>query len=439
MVVAIAVVPSAGRAQTATAPAIAFTGSAAAGGVHASIHVPSFPVTDTPVDGGGPTAQVAVDSIGTSTGYAAFPDPGQFALSVPGLVVGLLAGGAAGLPPIKLPSPPGYPLFVASDAGNAPEQSVGSGPYQLSASSHDSASKASATAGFQLSLTGNAALVGSTASLSRSANGGVVATAIADFQGLTVGPLTLGQVKSTATETLDSTGTVTPSTSMEITGLRVGGIPISLGPQGFIAGGPSYPVPINSTLATLLKPSGISMRVLMPQQFPGRVVAPALEITMPFAMPFHIPNLGQLSGTVTLTVGSATAQMSGAVADGGGGPASTAGSPMTGAGSGFTPTAASGPVSAGGGPADGSATPGAAGTPASPVGSPGVSSLSPSLASRNPNRSGNSGQGGSRQASRLLLAATRTLDLRNSYLILVAGAMTALAAAWLIRRMGGQT
>jgi hypothetical protein len=251
--------------------------------------------------------------------------------------------------------------------------------------------------------------------------------------------LTLGQVKSTATETLDSTGTVTPSTSMEITGLRVGGIPISLGPQGFIAGGPSYPVPINSTLATLLKASGISMRVLTAQQFPGRVVAPALEITMPFAMPFHIPNLGQLSGTVTLTVGSATAQMSGAVADGGGGPASTAGSPTTGASSGFTPAAASGPVSSGSGPADVSATPGAAGTPASPVGSPGVSSLSPSLASRNPNRSGNSGQGGSRQASRLLLAATRTLDLRNSYLILVAGAMTALAAAWLIRRMGGQT
>src|SRR5712692_9172800 len=76
---------SLGGAQTASGSVAAFSGSAAAGGVRVTVNVPGAPLTDTPIDGGGPTAQVVVDSIGTSSGYAAFPDPGQFVLSIPGL------------------------------------------------------------------------------------------------------------------------------------------------------------------------------------------------------------------------------------------------------------------------------------------------------------------------------------------------------------------
>src|SRR4051794_1304499 len=67
-----------------------FAASAAASGVRMTVVLPDAPVTDTPVDGGGPTAQVALSSLGTSTGYAAFPDPGGLVISAPGLVAGLL-------------------------------------------------------------------------------------------------------------------------------------------------------------------------------------------------------------------------------------------------------------------------------------------------------------------------------------------------------------
>src|SRR5438094_180719 len=113
---------SAGHAATAgdTASRPPFSGSAAAGGVRATLAVPEAPVTNTPVDGGGPTAQVQVDSLGTSTGYAAFPDPGQLVVSIPGLAVGLLSGGPGGVP---IPSPPPYPFAVSSDPTSNPEAS----------------------------------------------------------------------------------------------------------------------------------------------------------------------------------------------------------------------------------------------------------------------------------------------------------------------------
>jgi hypothetical protein len=404
------------EAQTSAAPP-AFSGSAAAGGVRVTVNIPGAPATDTPVDGGGPTAQVAVDSIGTSTGYAAFPDPGQFAVSIPGLAVGLLAGGVAGLPPIKLPSPPNYPFYVATDASNTPEQSVGSGPLALSASSEQGSGKAQATTGFQTGLAGNAALVTSGASLSPSSNGGVVAKATADLQGLTVGPLMLGEVKSVATETLDASGAVTPSTSLEIAGLRVGGVPVELAPQGLVAGGATYPVPINQTLNGLLKASGITMQVVSAQQFPGRVVAPALQVTFPFAMPFKIPNVGQFSGTATLIIGSATAQMSGAAAESGGGGASTGG-------------AGSETASLGGGNLGGSQGSSPAGVGASGLAPGGVSS--PALAS--PSAVVPAVRSGARPG---VLAATSEVDVRSLYLVVLAGVIVAVAAGQVIRRLGG--
>src|SRR5439155_15478256 len=115
-----------------------------------------------------------------------------------------------------------------------------------------------------------------------------------------------------ATETMDTSGRVTPSTSLEIAGSRVGGVPVELTPQGLVAGSSTHPVPINETLNTMLKQSGITVEVVSAQTFPGRVVAPALKITMPFAMPFQVPNVGQFSGTATVIIGSATAELRGA-------------------------------------------------------------------------------------------------------------------------------
>lgn len=306
--------PSVGSAQTTgtsdlagTGPIIlTFEGSAAAHGFRVTGTVPGAPATDDPIDSGGPSAKAALNSIGASTSYAAFPDPGVLVVTGPGLVAGLLAGGAFGLPPIELPaSPPDYPFFVSSDA-NTPDQSVGAGPYRLEADSDSQASTASASAGFQPDVVGNVAFSTATASVMGS-DQEVVSEATTDLQALTVGPLSIGQIKSKASMTLDSFGLVTSSSSLEIVGMRIGNLPVAFTPDGFVVGGSSQPVPVNDSLAQLLAPSKMSVEVVAAQEFKDRVVAPALRITMPFDFA-----LSEGATVMTVTIGSATAVLSGA-------------------------------------------------------------------------------------------------------------------------------
>ena len=312
-VLVIVVGPSAPTgAQPADGPA-AFAGTAEARGLRLTFQVNPAVVTDTPLDGGGPTAQVAVDSLGSSGGYAAFPDPGQGYATIPGTMAGLLATGAGGLPPIKIPTPPNYPFFVSSNASTAPEQSMGAGPYALSAQSTDGASEASARVGIASDVVGNLALVTSRASLGQGDHDSVVAKAVSRAEGLTIGPLTVGEVESSAAVAADRSGTVTPSTSLEIDAVRIGNIPVQVNQEGLYMGGPSVPLPLNATLQEVLKASGISVQLVAARQpTPGTVVAPALEITMPFTSPEL--GEGKSSGTVTIVAGSATASMTGVAA-----------------------------------------------------------------------------------------------------------------------------
>jgi len=307
-VLVIVVGPSAPTgAQPDDGPA-AFAGTAEARGLRLTFRVNPTVVTDTPFDGGGPTAQVAVDSLGSSSGYAAFPDPGQGYVTIPGTVAGLLASGAGGLPPIKIPTPPNYPFFVSSNASSAPEQSMGAGPYALSATSTDGASEASARVGFASDVVGDLALVTSRASLRRGDHGSVVAKSVSLAEGLAIGPLTVGEVKSSAAVAVDSSGVVTPSTTLEINAVRIGNIPVQVNQEGLYMGGPSVPLPLDATGREALKASGIWVQLVAPRQpTPGTVVAPALEITLPFTSPEL--GEGKSSGTVTIIAGSATASM----------------------------------------------------------------------------------------------------------------------------------
>jgi hypothetical protein len=53
---------------------------------------------------------------------------------LPGLAAGLLGGAFGGvLPSISFPALPGYAFSVSTDSGSNPRQTVGSGPYALSA------------------------------------------------------------------------------------------------------------------------------------------------------------------------------------------------------------------------------------------------------------------------------------------------------------------
>lgn len=292
-----------GGAQEATSPP-AYAATSSARGVLVRIEIPGFPATRVPVDSGGPTAQVGADSLGTSTAYAAFPDPGDLVITGPGLVAGLLAGGAFGLPPIDLPEVPPYPLAVSSDTYITPSASMGSGPYELKAESEPNRSEASATAGFRADAAGRASLVTSTASVVGSADE-VVVRARSDIEGLTIGPLTIGQITSTATQTLTSDGTVQQSTDLEISAIKIAGIAVSLGPDGIGIANQTVPIPVDSSLTNLLSAAGISVKFIEPQEFDNTVVAPTIEITMPF----EVPEIGP--GTMTVVFGYTSATMSG--------------------------------------------------------------------------------------------------------------------------------
>jgi hypothetical protein len=198
-------------------------------------------------------------------------------------------------------------------------------------------------------------------------------------------------------------------------------------------------VAVNASLATLLKAAGVSLRFVAPQQFAGKVVSPALEVSYPFVTP-DVPNVGSFHGTATLIIGAATAQMSGA----------TPGTPGAGAGSG-----------AGGLPAAG-------GSGGSPLSSPALSPVLSSPVLSSP--SGSSPSGSSPSGSSPLLSSPvassspgvgvepslpaavspavvpasavgspKGFDVESLYLIVILGALAASAAGALIRRVGVRT
>jgi hypothetical protein len=303
--VPLAVVAGSGSAEAkAGASTAIFHGSAAAYGVRVTYLVNGVPLTKTPFDGGGPTAQAVVDSgLSSSTGYAASPDPGELFASGPGLVAGVLGGGVPGVvPPITgLPSPPEYPFLVRSDASTNPQVSAGQAPVTVSAKSQPAASQSEATFGVDSAGGGGGAI--STASVSYTPNGAGSAAATADLHGVTAGPLTLGHVLSKVTKTLKPNGTIVPSTTLEISGATISGTPVEMTPDGFTQ--------LNGALKSALAQSGVVVEFVAAQEFPesGRIIAPGIKISMPIPQSPQIPGVGQFSGTATYFIGFATAEI----------------------------------------------------------------------------------------------------------------------------------
>jgi hypothetical protein len=258
------------------APADVFAATAAASGVRVSMEVPNAPATDTPIDGGGPTAQASLSSVGESIGFAAFPDPGGLVISAPGLIAGLSQAPVA---------PPEYPLFVRSDATTNPSATAGAGPYALSATSDATSSRASATGGLASDPAGSVSTVSSIAGTSAE-DGRVVSTATTAVTGLAVGPLTVSQIRSTAQLVQNRDGTRTPTSDLHLQGLSVGGTPIDITPDGLdVADGATIPLPVGPAATQVLQAQDITVDVLGVTATDGTVVSPALRIRFPAPTP----------------------------------------------------------------------------------------------------------------------------------------------------------
>lgn len=431
-VVALAGLPlTTGASAQTTTPMAAYSGSATANGLAVTTVVRGLPLTDTPLDGGGPTAQASGDSIGTSVGYAAFPDVGEFVLSLPGLVAGLVNAGAAGLPPIPLPTLPDYPLYVRSENPFMPDAQLGSGPYELKAHSGDDASNASATVGLDLEAVGHLALIQSTANVGRTEDGGAVAEAVSSIEGLTVGPLSIGKITSIARKTMSPSGAIQTETSVAIDAVRVGGIAVSLTGDGLDIAGIKIPLPINDLLQGLLGPLGITLEFLTAQEFPDRVVAPALRLSVPFETP-NIPNVGQFDGSITVILGAATAELTGAAVPSRP-PTTTPVTTPTTSGSGSTGGGSSTPPRSTGGGSTGSGSGSTGSTPRTSTGS----GLPPTNAGSTGGTGGGEDLAGGEAIDPVPTSALLpAVDVSSVYLVLALGAIAIAVAGITIRRTG---
>ena len=322
-----------------------FDARAAASGVNVTVENPSIPL-GLVLQGAGPIARAALDSLGTSQALAAGPYPGDLAASLPGTV-----RTTSGLPL------PDYPLLAATSLGDAPKELVAPG-MSLRAESRERRSTSRATIGSD--STGST----STASTERDDAGAVRAAATARTDVLRVlDRLTLSGVVSEATTTVDETGNRTSTSSLRIDAVDAAGLVITV-PEKTPSGGlpdlppivsgqpappkppPSDPTPLPAggtkltgpvlrfadgrftvvtgtgdqpketpvpaeTVATAFKALGVEMKYQAAQPSETGVIAPLLSFrtTLP-AVPDN-PTAFQGATTVTLDVGRVATSVAG--------------------------------------------------------------------------------------------------------------------------------
>lgn len=285
------VVVLAGGAR-ATAEGGAFTATAAADGTRMTVTIRNAPLADSPVDGGGPSAQAQLSSSGTSTAFASAPYPGDTAINLPGTAAGF-----------GIPGVPSYPLYIQTTYPLSPKGSVNQGPYHLAANSDSQQSQGDALIGTDSN--GASAATHSTASTAVADDGSVTATAKAISQALAVGALRLGSVTSTASLHLKTDGSLDRTTSLDITGLTIGGVSVGFGPNGFTVAGTNVPFPNSDQLSSLLAAQKTAISYIQPVKTDHGEVAPALQITTVQNVP------GQNPANIVLTVGRASASIEG--------------------------------------------------------------------------------------------------------------------------------
>jgi hypothetical protein len=271
-----------------------FSALAAADGVRVTVTVPDSGLTDEVVDGGGPSVQARIDSLGTSKAFASFPYPGDTVANLPGLVR-TLSGGV----PV-----PDLPFFVQSDDPIVPKQEAGTGPYVLRAQSEATQSAATASVGLASEGIGALGLARSEATVNSTAEA-VISEATSTIESFFVGPLRLGHVVSHARVSLAPDGTRTQSADTEVFGAMVGSTAVTFTPAGLRVGAADAALPDTAPLAEPLAAAGITVEVMPRKDLPTGVVAPAIRVTQK-----------QQSGSqVVYVLGGASASGTGEAAD----------------------------------------------------------------------------------------------------------------------------
>lgn len=275
-----------------------FSAVATADGGYAEYGIPGFLVVEKYVDGGGPTSEAYLDTVGTSRSFASLPYPGDTVVKYPGIVA-LLTGVV----------PPGYPLYAGAVYPSAPEAAVGSddGPVSLTATAAADRSRGVARAGKGDGKDGTAFLSRAESEVVRD-GGAVTATAVSVAHGIAVGPLSVAAVTSRSVTRLETGGKPVTSTDLSVEGGRVGDMAFTYGPEGFRVSDNGVPLPAAEGLAALngaLEPAGVSIDVVAAHPVGGGQAAAVFEVVSQADVP------GAGPGTLRLGFGGATSAISG--------------------------------------------------------------------------------------------------------------------------------
>jgi hypothetical protein len=277
----------------AGAESLRYQASAAADGARLSVTIPGATVVDQVIDGGGPTAQAAVSSLGGSSALAAQPYPGELAIIGPGLGASLIGA----------PQPPAYPFVAASRYPSAPEQSVEPNPgYSLVARSTESTSEASARSG-AANEASKVLLTQATATVKADPDQ-VVAEASNQVEALTVGPLSIASAASSARVVGKPNGDPERQSSLAVNGITITGQAVGFTDAGFVTPGGATPLPSSDPLLKALSSAGVAVSYLKSETTPTGVVAPGLQIVTTQA----VPGVGR-TATISLTLGRASANV----------------------------------------------------------------------------------------------------------------------------------
>jgi hypothetical protein len=267
----------------AAADAIAFEAVAAAEGARLTVAVKNFLVVERIIDGGGPVAQAALDSLGNSKGFASNPYPGEAGLAVPGLLA------AQGAPSSS------YPFIAESSHPARPESRVGQPPYELVSRSGAESTTAEATAGGRNQ---DAAVMffSAKAETARAPDGSVTAEAVSRAESFSAGPLRIGRVVSRAKVVRSPGRQPVRESELVVENISIGDQSVAFTQQGLALPGATVPIPPAGPLAEMLAAAGMRLSYLAPVESPDGVAAPGLEITAER----DIPGVGRSVTTHTL-------------------------------------------------------------------------------------------------------------------------------------------
>jgi len=204
------IAPTSSGSAGAASGGPSFDGLASAYGVDPTVTNPSLPLGLT-VEGAGPVAQAHLNSIGNSDGLASFPYPGDTVSGLPGT-----AGALFGVPI------PQYPLYVTTQAGDAPKVS-GLPGITMEAASYPSLAIGKTVVGT------DAAGFTSIAQVSVNQDQSVTASASTTLGVNLLNLLTLSGVESSASATADSfTGAITRTSHLSIGEISIPGLAIAI-------------------------------------------------------------------------------------------------------------------------------------------------------------------------------------------------------------------